>query len=140
MARGYPDFQGDKKGLSEEPEWAAFEGVDRNFSFITVNLDFEDDDTSDYVVPAGSTLYITSLTFAVYATLEGHADNNQHAEVCLQNHTTFATYVSLGGNGGGSINLSKPVVFPGGDTFRIYIESKANHVIRVWATAHGYEV
>jgi len=140
MARGYPDFEGDKKGLSQEPGWAAFEATDRNFSLISANLAWEDDDTSDYVVPAGSTLYITSLTFAAYASLAADANNNQHAEVCLQNHTTFATHVSLGGNGGNSINLSKPIVIPGGQTFRLYVESKANHTIRIWATAHGYEV
>lgn len=66
MARGYPDFEGNKSGLYLKPEWAAFEATDWNVAggalgFAPNVLTVIVFDT----VPLGRRIYITQFSFGV---------------------------------------------------------------------------
>ena len=63
MARGYPDFEGNKVGLYLMPEWAAKEGKEWSKIVVGANKAFGTSANGSYLVPAGKTLYITQASW-----------------------------------------------------------------------------
>lgn len=140
MAHGYPDFEGDKSGLYLMPEWAAFEAIDINLSAFVANRPWNFTLTSDYVVTAGRTLYITSASCKLSATLQADADNNHFFSYTLQNTTTGIILAYLGGNGGGQLIFPKPITIPAGETYRMALTIMANHNCNPAVASRGYEI
>ncbi len=140
MAKGFPDWSGPKVGVYLQPEWAAKEGTDKTFTADGSNITRGLYVLEDYLVPADKTLYIVSLSFAGFGFAAGDSDNNQFCEGSLMNLTDNEIYVSLAGNGGASIVLSKPAVFKAGKTMRIFEYNRANHACYLTVSAQGYEI
>lgn len=140
MARGYPDFEGEKSGVFLKPEWAAFEGEDKNFDGRDTNKPRNTGVAVVYLVPVGKTLYLDHLTFGIWANLAADADNNQMGHAYIYNASTVIYHVELGGNGGGAITLLKPIVILTGQTVQIVLQNRANHNCEVYVHAGGYEV
>lgn len=142
MARGYPDFEGQKQKVYLVPEWAAKEGTDKNFVVIPGTLAaFGDADTSDYTVPAGKTLIINDLGLSGHAAVAANAELNQIVEAQLMQFVGVA-YVQrevIGGNGGGSLHLTKPRSFVAGTKVRLRVINWSNHGLDPIATMSGYE-
>jgi len=140
MARGYPDFEGDKSGLYLKPEWSAKEARDKNFGLTMANKASGEYVAGSYAVPAGKTLYITGLSFSINGTEAEDRDNNQVGEAVLLLFAGLLTRAILGGNGGGGIALSKPIVFEAEDVMYILLYNYANHNCGGYLTLWGYEV
>ncbi len=140
MARGRPDFSPTAVDVVLRPEWAAKEGTDKTFGCQELNADFEDHADVVYDVPAGKTLYINQSSFQGSADAAADADNNQIIHVFLQDVTAMEYPVNTGANGGGQVTFPKPIVFPAGHRFAMRITARANHTIRITATATGYEL
>ena len=140
MARGYPDHEGDKSGLYEKPEWAAFEGKDKNFYDVANNKASGLSVSESYVVPAGKTLYITSFSFICIAAAVADRDLNQMCYGWIHDGDLASTIWSQGGNGGGFATFSKPLVFAAGNTVSFACTNYANHNCNLAVSANGYEV
>jgi len=140
VARGYPDFEGDKSGLYLKPEWAAYEGIDKNFRATGLNKATLTWASFSYDVPAGKTLYICGASMWIRGYAVEDRDNNQIGALDLQNFTTATHLVMVGGNGGCSVVLPKPLVIPGDDKFYGAFFNKSNHSCNIEGTAWGYEI
>lgn len=140
MAKGYPDFEGEKSGLYLKPEWSAKEGTDKNFIANDDALIFGEGATVTYLVPAGKSLYITQVSTSLVAPLVANSGNNQICRALVYDQTDNVVKWCLGGNGGAGMAFSKPIVIPTGHTvwFTCYNFS-ANTAWGV-VVASGYEV
>jgi len=134
MARGYPDYEGDKQKVYLTPEWAALEAVDKTF-IMSATVSGDSWDTLDsYLVPAGKTLYITS--FAV-------ASDKYGIHGAVRSNDGLGNIVPLGiagGYVGGQISYPKPLVITGGLTMetRVFNAHSANAVCHT--CVQGYEL
>ena len=135
-----PDWSPTAVDVVLRPEWAALEGTDWERGAGGDDKAFEDQVGVTYNVPAGRTLYITHVTFACVANLAVSGDLNQMCYCFLNDNTAATNHLRIGGNGGGSVILSKPVVIPAGHQVGAYIVSYANHAVNMGVSAFGYEV
>lgn len=140
MPRGYPDWEGNKSGLYPKPEWAAFEGRDKNFYAVRNNAGINLSVSTAYTVPAGKTLFITSLSFMAAAAATADRDNNQMCMGWIYDFTLLTTLWSQGGNGGGSTPFNKPFVFTTGTRVIFQCTNHANHNCNLTIAANGYEI
>ena len=140
MAHGYPDWEGGKSGLYLMPEWAAKEATDKNFRGIATDKGYPLGITVAYTVPIGKTLYITNYSFRLVASNVADADKNQIGVAYVFNFTDAIVYSEIGGNGGGSVSLNKPLRFAGGKIANFIANCYANHDCDVVIAANGYEV
>lgn len=139
MASGYPDFEGQKSKLFTVADWAAVLATDKELNFYVNDVIYGNYGYLDYTVPAGKTLYVTEISFLMYASDEADADNNQIGVVSLKNQTDTTYHGLVGGNGGGYLHLSKPAVFTAGKVVRLLVWNNANHTCNVEGYAGGYE-
>ncbi len=140
MARGYPDFEGDKSGLYLKPEWAAKERVDKNFTLLANGVGIAGLSTSSYVVPAGKTLYVVGAGLCICGFADADKDNNQIGWLYLRDVTAAVNLCGAGGNGGVSLVFNKPAVIPAGHQFDLNVYNMCNHLADIFAFAQGYEV
>lgn len=140
MARGYPDYEGDKQAIYLAPEWATKEGFERAFYQQSLNVAPLGGNILAYAVPAGVTLYLTQFGFLSRATLVADRDNNQMTDIFILDFTAVATLVVMGGNGGGFGMLPSYSKIPGGHNLQIQVHNFANHNCDLWLFAAGYEV
>lgn len=137
MAHGYPDFEGDKRGLYLQPAWAAVEGTDKNLTVVGGNVVPGGNITLVYNVPAGKTLYITDLHAASSAsTLAADGELNQIIYAVL---TSVTIRFRAGGNGGFAQALSKPTVFVAGSIVAFQIFNVSGHNCSLSGGMMGYE-
>jgi len=127
-------------GVYLQPEWAAKEGNDKNFHVSYDNTPSGSGTYGTYTVPAGKTLYICGISWAIYAYSAADGDLNQIGFAWLENDTTGVTLVYQGGNGGGSATFPKPLVIPEGEKFKYRIYNLSNHAAVVRLSTWGYEI
>ncbi|GAH49069.1 unnamed protein product [marine sediment metagenome] len=140
MARGYPDFEGDKSSIYSEASWAAKEANDKNFiSWLANQATFGNTDIA-YVVPAGKTLYITQISFMCHAFLAANCDLNQFCWAFIQESIGGAFKYYQGGNGGGGQTFTKPLVFIAGQALLGRIQNATNHNATIAISIGGYEL
>lgn len=63
--------------------------------------------------------------------------------VCITNQTDEIDLFMMGGNGGGSQSLGKPLKIVGGEsgkTLRLYGYNNSKHPITISISIHGYEI
>jgi hypothetical protein len=140
MAKGYPDYEGDKQRVYLAPEWAAKEAVDKNFLAYLASGDFGDGPNIDYTVPADKTLFITQVGWSCLAAIAANGELNQMCSLLVYNATTVTFVWDVGGNGGGSSIFNKPITVTTGQRVIIYCTNKSNHACEMYVTAGGYEV
>lgn len=135
----YPDFEGDKSGLYLKPEWAAKEGVDKNFLGSTDAPESRGEGVyADYSVPAGETLFVTQLSFLNRSVAAADSDNAQMCEAGLI--VDDIRVIITGGNGGGAIILNKPLRVNALSIVRGYAINWANHLTQTLVAYGGYVV
>ena len=142
MARGYPDYEGDKVGVYSIDEWAAREGYDINEYTTVNNIAINGSWDLDYIVPANRELYIVSINIGAFATVDADKDNNQMCHVTLKKILPLPIVVmaSRGGNGGAGIVFRKPIRFTAGQTVQLTGHNRANHNQNMSINMQGYEV
>ncbi len=140
MTAGYPDYEGDKRGLYLQPQWAALRGTDKSFRKSGAALIWGNSVVETYAVPAGKTLYITDIAGAGYASGVGDAELNQIIRVYVAELLGLGIIFDMGGNGGVTHSFAKPIVVRGGYTAQFSVSNFSNHGMIVQVFASGYEV
>lgn len=140
MAHGRPDFSPTAVDVVLRPEWAAKEGTDKTLVLTGGLAGYGTDINLSYAVPAGKTLYITEAGFLFNAQAAADGELNQMGHMLGGDLTTGIYPIIVGGNGGGSIALAKPITIPGGHTFYMLVASRANHACYGAVVMAGYEV
>ncbi len=138
MARGYPDFEGGKRGLYLIGEWAAKEGIDKNLWAAAAGKTFGQNVQLTYTVTTGKVLQVVGITYASYANAAADGDNNQ---ICVaQLWIGASNKIQTGGNGGGQVPLRKPLEVAGGLVLNAFCINYANHTTDMFIGITGYEV
>ncbi len=114
----------------------AGQGVEKTVSFT--NVTFGNAGTATYTVTAGKTLYITDVSFAIWANAAASGDLNQMGDVAILVGSTV--YFIMGGNGGGMVVLPRPLIFAAGTVVILGVDVRANHACNGFAQFHGYEL
>ena len=140
MARGYPDFEGQKSKLFTVADWAAVEATDKNLYGFGNDKAFAGSASVSYAVSVGKAFYIATVNIHSHATAVANADLNQIVDGLVWDNTDGTTLARLGGNGGASVSYVKPIVIPSGHTVIFYVYNWANHNCNINITALGYEV
>ena len=138
MARGYPDFEGDKAGLYLKPEWASKEGLRKSLRVTAENKGYGESFSTTYTVPAGKELRINLVTGWALAANAVDADKNQGFEVWIIVSLVYVLIVA--GNFGLAAPLSAPLIFDAGDVLTYSGICYANHDCYLGFTLSGYEV
>ena len=126
-------------GVYLNPEWQTKEGNDKNFGYYGTDVATNGKANGSYEVTTGKTLYITSIQAYMYAYAAADRDKAQHfvTEV-YDDDSTFK--VMFGGDGGGVLDLSRPLVVDAGNRINFYIRNYANHSCNIGISAQGYEI
>lgn len=127
-------------GVYLQPEWAAKIGIDKTFDFEEFAIPPDTWQSFHYLVPPGVKFYITEVTFQMHATALADRELNQMCHLFIWDFTSNATYMWFGGNGGGALSLSKPIVIPSGHTVYIEVGNSSNHNGDCRMAVAGYEV
>ncbi len=127
-------------GIYLQPEWAALQGDDKNFSVGASNQTRGNGASASYTVTAGKTLYISGASFWIYANLAADSDKNQMGLAWLYNNTDLIYLATLGGNGGGGLSFPKPLVIPSEKEFKYFVLNRSNHNCDMYMSAWGYEI
>lgn len=138
MARGYPDFEGDKSGVYLTPEWAAKEGVDKTIVVSKQDAAWGEFGSTTYTVPTAKTLYLNNMSFTIHAENAADYDHSLYGVAWLVIGAT--TYATLGGLGGGSVTFPKPVKLVAGEVLGVLVANYSNVDCRLVVTVAGYEV
>jgi hypothetical protein len=128
-----------KTGLYLQPEWAARQGIDKNFLISGASKANGEYAETQYIVPSGKTLYLTQATFGLWATAAADADNNQIGDFWIYDYDELEYPAILGGNGGNQVVFSKPIVVEAGVKVGMGITNRANHTCDLWGACLGYE-
>ncbi len=120
------------------PEWAAVQAVDKNFYSGGGGLVWGDFLEIPFIVPAGKTLYITHFSVSARADGIADADKNQICVAYIRNVTLALILYTLGGNGGGSANLTKAIRINSGEQVIFHGTNYAAHDSTVYLSAGGY--
>lgn len=142
MARGYPDFEGEKSGLYLTPEWAAKEGKDVTITDSAGNVSYSAGVTKDTVIPADTTRFIVQASWVNRAQDAADADKDQMSQLGIAKIDPAPTvnHCLIGGNGGGQANFPKPLKFATGETLRVVATNWANHDTVISFTLTGYDI
>ncbi len=119
MARGFPDYQGDKSGLYLKPEWAAKEGLDKNLELYEEVLAVGAQQVLQYAVPAGKVFIAISVGASSIASNLADRDIQQLGRLVYIVDGT--RYIHIGFNGGGCWNFAKPVIATAGLLTELFI-------------------
>lgn len=133
-------FNAQNVGVHLQPDWAALQGQDKNFSYWAVNKAWgESIGLEAYLVPEGKTLYITGIQVAIFAANQADADLPHHfyAEV-TNDDETFK--VQLGGDGGIAPNFARPLRTDGGVFADFWLSNESNHNCDLHLCVQGYEI
>ena len=138
MARGYPDFEGDKSALYLKPEWSAKEGTDKNFACENNNAGWGEFAIEIYEVPTVKTLYLCGVSFQTQVLTDTDYDHFLYVQVGITIDLT--TVVTLSGLGGGGLTFPKPIVVAAGEEVVLLVVNRAKLSCKVSGTMWGYEV
>lgn len=132
-------FNAQSVGVYLQPEWATKEGKDKTFLFSGVNKAVDDSVSDSYSVPAGKTLYITSIQASTYASASAEADKPQHFLAGIW--TDSGSFdVRFGGSGGAVLSLPQSLRTGIADQVNFYIYNFSNHICNLGINAQGYEI
>ncbi len=138
MARGYPDYEGDKSGLYLKSEWAAMEGLDKNFSATADTIGRGGGISAGGIVGVEKKWIINEVSGSCVSWLAVDGELNQ---MCFLTVSVAGVAVfKIGGNGGVYAPFGKPLAVTEGQLFGVALTNMANHDCSLFVSAHGYEV
>lgn len=136
----YPDYEGNKSGLYSIGYWAAREGCEIVLQNAGVNQAFGATINATRTPAAGRTFYITDVSFYAVASNAADGDKNQFAALVIFLPFPGTIVLALGGNGGRTEILERPIRVDAGVTVTAMIYAYANHDIDMGFTVGGYEI
>lgn len=126
-------------GIYLQPEWASLQQLDMNFNYPGVNVATGGNANGAYVVPAGRTLFITSIQAYIYGFAAGDRNSNQF--FVGEAYTDSGSFtVQFGGNGGAILDFTKSLRVDALDTVNFYIRNYANHNVNMGISIQGYQI
>lgn len=132
------DINAQSVGLYLQPEWAALRGTGKDFHVSASQRSFSGYAQNTYTVPNGKTLFITGVQAYCHSFLDEDGDKPQHFDADVYRNGTLVC--AFGGDGGLSVNLTKPIAFTAGTVFLYRIYCRAYHDCDIGINAQGYEV
>jgi hypothetical protein len=133
-----PDGLGLTVDLSSHPDWQTQVGNDKTISASGGGKTFNQFAVTNYLVPAGKTLYIWGIS--CISQIEGVADAGKAAAVLVQVSVGAIPLALIGGVSGGFINLNRPSVVSAGDTVALLIINNADATCTLAAVLWCVEV
>lgn len=140
MARGYPDWEGGKSRVYSGADWAAIEGIDKNFYAGNLLAGWADSAIETYNVPSGKALYICGVACLIVPLLVADVDATIRCWFKLEEGITGTYRLQESSYGGNSIVLPKPLVWIGDEQFKATIFSMSNVTVAITLNAWGYEI
>lgn len=138
MARGYPDYEGNKAGVYLKSEWAAREGRSLVLSNSADTIVRGGGISAGMAVPAGKRWVINEVGGS---SVSWNAADGELNQMCfLQLAVDGVAVLQLGGNGGAYAPLSEPIELTAGQLVGVALQNMANHDSSLFVFAHGYEV
>jgi len=134
------DIETQSVGVYLQPDWQAKEGKDKAIRALNTSAAFAEYALTDYQVPTGKKLYITSFSASSVANNAADADKQQTIRGHIVNTTDNIFYAYCGGNAGFALSFPVPIIIPADKTVRVYIEQNANHTSSIRCIASGYEI
>jgi len=134
------DIDAQSVGVYLQTEWETKEGHDKNFRSSGTSKNWGGNTYFEYEVPAGKTLYITGVSYAIFPDAAADYDHHLHFWLEMYQLLPLNRYVDIGGEGGGAIMLTKPIVIPHGKAVQGKITNKSNVSCTVVVCAWGYEI
>ena len=127
-----------KVGIYLQPEWAALQGLDKNFKADNDNATWAQQAIINYTVTAGKNLYICGVSWLSIPLQDTDYDHFFNTKCTVG--TSAAVIVSSGGLNGGSVTLPRPAVIPGETAMIAYVANYANFACYICVTLWGYEL
>lgn len=127
-------------GVYLQPEWAALQGVDKNFRAASSSVLAGGGISATYTVPAGKTLYITQAGFSINAVASANADHNQIGDMSLRDQTSGIDKMTAGGNGGAFASFPRPLIIPASKVMKLIANNFSDHTCSLEVQCHGYEI
>lgn len=134
------DIEAQSVGVYLQPDWSALQGTDKNFNALSSDLATGLYTSVEYDVPGAKTLYITHIAGWSTGYLHSDRDKNQMMAVAIYDEDAGDYLFFKGGNGGAGMDMSKPVVIPGGHNAWFMCFNFANHNCDLRVSAGGYEL
>ena len=134
------DIDAQSVAIIDQPNWAAINATDKNFTTNAGSKTFGQNSYGTYTVPTGKKLYMCGMSFGINATSGTDGDLNQVGACYLQNVTTGIYIGWVGGNGGGGITFPKPIPISANQQLYYSVVTFANHTVNIWMTCWGYEL
>lgn len=138
MARGYPDYEGQKSGLYDSPEWATIVGDEKNWASSGANLTAGQFATFSYTTPAGLTLYFRWAGGMIRAQDPANYDHFLYCSIDIIR--AGSTVLSVGGIGGAQIILPSGFAVDAGVTIQVFITNRGNITCYASIAGWGYEI
>jgi len=134
------DIEAQSVGVYLQPDWQTKEGNDKSFAATSAILAPNGNYVSDYVVAGGGDLYITHLSFAIYASAAEDFDKQHDGFIVFSHMVAGGVRVTIGANSGFGLALNRPLLIPAGATYRMYGTNKSNHNCYMALSSGGYQV
>lgn len=128
-----------KVGIYLQPEWAAFQGLDKNFFAEANDQAFNGTVSGAYTVPTGKILYIVGMSIQSSANLVTDADKEQMIKGDL-GEAGVGTTIRIGGSGGAICMFQKPLAYTETHQFQYIAKNRANHNCDISVSIWGYEI
>jgi len=134
------DIETQSVGIYLQPDWQALQGTDKNFYFSGINYTWNDGGYVSYTVPAGKTLYLCGVSFAIMAAAAADYDHFLYCMGSVINYTTGVFLAYSGFLAGGQLTFTKPLVFSAGQEVRISNYNYSNITCHLTCSGWGYEI
>lgn len=126
-------------GVYLQPEWAAKEGVDKNFDYYAL-LASGGNASSTYTVPAGKTLYIVTTSIVAFPDDLANASTRCPCFAQFRDDTDGVDLFHIGGEGGGAASFTKAIAFPAEHDFKVTVINVSGFTLKQYLTILGYEI
>lgn len=137
------DHQDQNKGMYLQPEWAAKEGTDKNFTATVQNKTRDQYTYVTYQVPSGKTLYVTGVSFWIYSNAAADYDHFFYGSLVFKEGPWDepGTHKGYGGGvGGGILPFTKPIEIVASEYATAMIYNRSNVAANLAVSFWGYEL
>jgi hypothetical protein len=125
-------------GVYLQPEWSAFQGTDKEFYATGDTLAFGNYVTVYHNVPGGKKFFLCGFAWGMRVKTATDYDHHLWCEGGV--YTSAGYKFSIPQEGGGSINLTKPLVVLGGEWIYAYAQNYSNLETHSYVSYWGYEI
>lgn len=140
MASGYPDYEGGKSRVYSVADWSVIQGIEVNLTASGANQVWGVTIGISSLIPAGTTRYLTGVSWVIAPAAAADYDHHAHFEGYIKENLAGTYLAAIGGNGGGYLSLTRPLVFAAGEICRLEIVSRCNVRCNMRVTGWGYDV